>query len=299
MFTRFPKPLKKNSTIGLVCPAGGFVDYKPIRRVVKYLKGQGYKVKLGKSLVSKDKHFTYLSGSDKSRKRDLINFFLDKSIDAIFCLRGGYGCLRLLDDINFNVIKKNKKIFLGFSDITILLLAIYKKCDFVTFHGPLLGYKFDIGSTNYMWKLLSDPKFSFSYKSRGTTINSGAAIGTLLGGNLTDVCSMIGSRFLPDFNNSIVFLEDCHEEPYKIDRLLTQILNSGILKGAKGFIFSSFYKCGFKNNNQLVKLLKDRISKYNVPAIFNFPIGHDLKNYTVPIGVQVVLDADNLTLKSA
>ena len=304
----YPEHLKKNSTIGLICPGGGFDDYKPIKLVIKYLNSNGYKVKLGRSLVTSNKDYKYLSGADKNRLADLMSFWSDNSIDAIFCLRGGYGCLRLLKSIDFSKLKKSGKIFLGFSDITILLLSIYSKCNLVTFHGPLLAYKFinnklkpyDPNTEKNIWKLLNDPDFNFSYtnKQSGILLNPGKASGRLIGGNLTDICSMIGSEFLPSFRDSILFLEDCHEEPYKIDRLLTQLLNSGLLDKVNGLIFSNFYKCSFKNNKQIVGLLKEKISKLKIPVIYNFPIGHGLKNYTVPIGKEVVLDADALTLKS-
>ena len=130
------------------------------------------------------------------------------------------------------------------------------------------------------------------------TIKSGKAKGKLLGGNLTDICSMLGGTYLPSFKNSILLLEDCYEEPYKIDRLLTQLINSDILNDVNGLVFSSFYKCGFKNNKQIVELLKNLFSKFKIPMIFNFPVGHDIKNYVLPIGMNVVLDADNHTLKS-
>ncbi len=309
MITYLPKPLTKNSTIGLICPAGGLDSHKPVKIAIAYLKKLGYKVKIGKSVLVSNKAYKYLSGSDNDRLADLYNFWRDKSIDAVFCLRGGYGCLRLLSLIDFDRIKKHKKILLGFSDITILLLAFYKMCNLVTFHGPLLTYKFidkhlkplNSSTEKNMWKLLADPKFKFSYsnKSQGLVIKSGKARGKLLGGNLTDICSMIGSGFLPNFKGSILLLEDCYEEPYKIDRLLTQLSNAGIFKQVNGIIFSSFYKCSFKNNKEIVDLLKDRILKYGVPAIYNFPIGHDTRNYVFPIGLSVSLDASKYILSSS
>ncbi len=307
MITYLPKPLTENSTIGLICPAGGLDSYKPVKLVVDYLKKLGYKVKIGKSLVISSKAYKYLSGRDIDRLNDLYTFWNDKSIDAVFCLRGGYGCLRLLNSIDFNQIKKQKKILLGFSDITILLLAFYKMCNLVAFHGPLLAYKFidkklkplDKKTESNLWELLVNPKFTFSYKSNGITIKPGKGKGKLLGGNLTDICSMIGSGYLSDFKDSILFLEDCYEEPYKIDRLLTQLSNAGIFDQVNGLIFSNFYKCGFKNKKEVVSFLKERILKYKVPTIFNFPVGHDTQNYVLPIGLNVFLDADKCALSSS
>lgn len=305
---QYPKPLFHNATIGLICPASGFTEHKKINIAVKYLNKLGFKVKLGKSLISSSKNFSYLSGPDKLRANDFNDFWNDNKIDAIFCLRGGYGCLRLLDDINFKLIKNKRKIFLGFSDITVLLLAIYKKSNLITFHGPMFGYKFlnnnlslvDKSSEKSLWSVLFDPKFSFQYSNKlsGYTIRSGKAQGVLLGGNLTDISSMIGSTYLPDFKDSILLLEDCNEEPYKIDRMLTQLAVSGVFKSIKGIIFSSFYKCGFKNKKQLSVFLKEKFAGYKIPIVYGFSIGHEKRNLTVPIGKKVFFDADNLLLKS-
>ncbi len=297
MITYLPKPLRKNSTIGLICPAGGLKSSKDISKSVKYLEDLAYKVKVGRSLLANN-GYKYLSDTDEKRLFDLYNFWEDKSVDAVFCLRGGYGCLRLLNLIDFNRIKKNKKILLGFSDITVLLLSFYKKCNLVTFHGPMLGNKTEKTSANNLWKLLVNQQFQFSYKSKGFQIVPGKTKGKLLGGNLTNVCSMIGSGFLPDFRGSILLLEDCHEEPYKIDRLLTQISNAGIFNQVNGIVFSSFYKCGFKKNNEIIALLKDKVAKYKKPTLYNFPVGHNEKNYAVPIGLDVQLDVGKFVLSS-
>ena len=212
-----------------------------------------------------------------------------------------------MKELDFRKFKKSKKIIVGFSDITVLLLAIYAKINLITFHGPLLGIKFinknlmpkDKASESKMWKLLANQKFNFSYSyGKGKTIYPGKANGNLIGGNLTDICSMIGSGFLPDFKNTILFLEDCYEEPYKIDRFLTQLDNANVFKKIKGLIFSNFMKCKFKNGKEVIELIKDRVGNYKVPTIYTFPIGHTLKNYTVPIGQKVVLDASNLTLRT-
>lgn len=303
-----PKPLKEKATIGLICPGGGFDDYKPIKLVVKYLQRLNYKVKLGSSLVSSANFPKYLSGPDNRRKKEFVNFWNDNNVDAIFCLRGGYGCLRLIENLDFNLLKTKKKILLGFSDVTILLLALYKKCNLITFHGPLLGNNFiknnlkpyDSQTEEKMWSLLKSHKFKFSYsfKKDAKIINPGKATDKLLGGNLTSICSLLGTDYLPDFKNSIFFLEDCNEEPYKIDRMLTQLKNTGIFKKVSGIIFGSFHKCGFKSNKEIINLIKNRVSSRKIPILFNAPIGHKKKNYILPIGQRVVLDANSSRLYS-
>ena len=306
---RLPEAIKPNATIGLICPAGGFENYKPINRVIKYLRKLGYNVKLGNSIISfpsSNNAYKYLSGSDKNRLLDLVKFWNDISVDAIFCLRGGYCSLRLLRSIDFKRFQSNNKILLGFSDITALLLAFYTKTQNVTFHGPLLGKYFlnnsfvNNTSLKLMWNLLKDEKFKFSYsnKKNGIVINPGKSSGILLGGNLSTICSMLGNEFLPNFKNSILFLEDCNEELYKLDRYLTQLDNAGVFNNVSGLIFSSFENCKLRNKNEMVALIDDKVKKYKVPTIYRFPIGHGVLNYTVPIGARVILDANNLILKS-
>ena len=300
MFLNLPPPLKSSSTIGLICPGGGFDDYKPIKRATKFLRKLGYKVKLGKALISDKKLYKYLSGSDKERIKDLENLWLDKSVDAIFCLKGGYGSLRLIKQINFHNLKA-KKIFLGFSDITVLLLSIYARLKLTTFHGPLIGSKsIDKKSLNYLFKLLTkkDFNFSYSFKKTGTVISHGKAVGRLIGGNLTSICSMLETTLLPCFKSSILFLEDCDEKPYKIDRLLTQLENAGIFKQVKGILFGSFKNCGFKKRDEFIRLIKEKLGKYKIPIVCNFPAGHGKQNYTLPIGKEACLQTSNLVLKS-
>lgn len=300
----FPKPLKQNSTIGLICPASGFKSYEDVKTVINYLKNLGFKVVLGKAILSKNNH--YLSGPDDKRADDLNNFISDKNINAIFCLRGGYGSLRILEHINFNLLKDNPKIILGFSDITVLLLSILTKCNLITFHGPVLGYKFirnnlkpyNKESETKLWSLLTNKSFTFSYTSDCYVIKKGKAYGKLLGGNLTDICSMLGSKYLPSFKNSILFLEDCYEEPYKIDRMLTQLMLAGVFNEVKALIVSDFYKCKFKHNQHIGKLLSDKFKGYNFPVIYGFPLGHSQKNYVLPIGANVIFDSQKRLLKS-
>lgn len=306
MLSRFPHPLVNNSTIGLICPAGGFEDYKPIVLASRYLKKHGYKVKLGDSLLNLQKSYKYLSGSDEERLGDLLDFWFDKTVDAIFCLKGGYGSLRLLNKIDFNKLKNIKKIFLGFSDITVLLLAMYSRTNMITFHAPMLGADFlkknltpkDKSSEMCMFNMLRDPAFKFSYSSKdeGITINPGKTSGYLLGGNLTSLCSMIGTGYFPDFRDSVLFLEDVNEEPYTIDRMLTQLIMSGIFNKVTGVIFTSFNNSGFKSKKQVATLIKDKMTRYKIPIIYYFPSGHGAKNYILPIGRKVFFDADNKSL---
>lgn len=298
---KYPPAIREFSQIGLICPASGFDDYKTIKLIIRYLKQRKYKVKAGNSLINSGNAYNYLSGPDIKRRQDFLNFWNDESINAIFCLRGGYGSLRLLREIDFRKLSQRKKIFVGFSDITALLLAVYAKCNLITFHGPMFGYKFlnrnlrvvHKQTETFFWSLLQNPKFNFHYDfgSSGIVLSNGMVDGELVGGNLSEICSLLGTPYLPPFNNKILFLEDCNEKPYKIDRLLTQLTNSIYFNNVKGLIFGNFFNCGFKTHNEIIKLLKDRLSYFNMPVIYNFPIGHAKINYILPIGKRVILDS--------
>lgn len=308
MQPRFPDALKKGSTVGLICPSGGFDDYRPVKKALKYLKELGYNPRPGSSLINSKKFYKYLAGDDKDRLQDFLDFWFDKDVHAIFCLKGGYGSMRLLEHIDFNKLMRHKKILIGFSDVTALLLAVYAKTRLITFHGPMLGADFigkklkpkDQASERSMFKLISDPYFRFSYNSKeeGYVINPGVTHGYLIGGNLTLICSLVGTEYLPDFKNTILFLEDINEEPYTIDRMLTQLKYAGILDKLRGMVICSFYNSGFKSRKHVAKLMKDRLGAYKVPIIYYFPCGHGSKNFTLPIGRKVFLDADRLLLRS-
>ncbi len=299
MPSKLPNALKKGDTIGLVCSAGGFDDYKPIELVIKYLKSKGFNVKLGKSLIVREngkKTFNYLSGPDVLRANDINNFFSDDDINAIFCLRGGYGCTRLLHLLDYKLISKKKKILIGYSDITALLLALYKKANLISFHGPMLGLR-KKKLLKSAWDVLFNK--SFNYKTpNAKKIRGGKASGVLLGGNLTVLCSMIGSPYIPSFKNSILFLEDCNEEPYKLDRLFTQLENAGVLNEISGLILGSFTNCKFKNTQELKSFFLDKVGKYKIPIVYNFPVGHGKENLIMPVGMKVLLDADKIVLRS-
>lgn len=259
-------------------------------------------------MVSSNKAYKYLSGTDNERLNDLNKMWLDDSIDAVFCMRGGYGTLRFLQEIDYSILKKRKKILIGYSDITALLLTMYSEANLITFHGPMLGIKTlsdkllpkNKKSVSSIWSVLSSKDFSFSYafKKTGTVIYPGKATGPIIGGNLSVICSMLGSEFSPGFSKSILFLEDCNEEPYKIDRYLTQLKNARVFEKIAGLVIGSFYKCNFKNKKEIIDLIKDRLGKNKIPSVYGFPTGHGKENYTLPIGVKASLDTGNLTLKA-
>ena len=294
-----PNRLKEGSTLGLVAPASPIYSNDQFETMLLNLKGLGYKLKLGKH--AKDRN-GYLAGKDEDRASDLMTMFKDSSVDAILCTRGGWGSNRILPLIDFEVIKSNPKILLGFSDITSLHMAITKKTGLITFHGP-------VGKSDWNEFTLASMKQVLDYDGEVIyhipddqidcyTINKGISSGRLLGGNLTVLTSMIGSEFVPDFEGSILFLEDVGEDVYRIDRMLTQLELSGILSKINGFVFGKCTDCNEGTNSLTLKeVFTHHLSKYDIPAFYGAMISHEDKNVTLPIGIKAEINANKKTIR--
>lgn len=293
-----PKALKIGDTIGIIAPSSPPRDSKVIDPAIKALKQLGFKVKPGRSIKKRN---GYLAGSDDERAKDLNRMFADKTVDAILCLRGGYGAARILDKIDFNTIKKNPKIFCGYSDITGLQLAIYKKTGLVTFHGPMLlrlcSAKDRSDHTLVSWLravMSKTPYGDVSHgmpKKKSKSIVRGSARGELLGGNLSIIASLVGTEYLPSFSGKILFIEDVNEAPYRVDRLLTQLLLSGALKGVKGVAIGDF-----SGEGNYSAVFRDRLLALKIPVVSGLPFGHINDHVTLPQGGIARIDAGSQRL---
>jgi len=294
-----PKKLQKKDTIGLISPASLPEDITKIEEGVKYLEKIGYNVEVGKNV---GKLNGYLAGSDKERVDDLHYMFQKKEIKAVFCLRGGYGSGRLLDKIDFNIIKKNPKIFVGYSDISALQLAIFKKTKLVTFAGPMIASDFlnDLNNEaeDFFWSMLTSSKKIGKVKSIGErqiqALRKGKARGTLLGGNLSVLVSLLGSNYLPKLDKNILLLEEICEPPYKIDRMFNQLRLSGAFGKISGVILGAFNDCLEENTQKstltLGEVIQDYLGDLKIPVLYNFSHGHIKENLTLPIGLSVKIN---------
>ncbi len=298
-----PPALKKGDVIGIVSPASSPDDFSRIEKGVSYLESLGYRVKLGKHIY---KRFGYLSASDDERAEDLNEMFSDPEVRAIICVRGGYGTTRILDKVDYNAIKRNPKIFVGYSDITALQLAIFKKTGLITFSGPMLAvdiYSFDGYTEEFFWKILTSRSKEIEIKNPNgielATFKLGKAVGILLGGNLSLLASIIGTKYQPDFKGSILVIEDIGEEPYRIDRYLSQLKNSGVLSKIKGCILGQFTDCVPKEEEKsltLEQIFQDYIGNLKIPVISNLNYGHIPQKLTLPIGAKVRIDSKRKTI---
>ena len=278
--------------MGVIAPAGP-VAPSEIQPGIKLLESFGYKVIISPHVYQRQ---GYLAGNDETRLQDLNAMLENQDVKVIFCARGGYGTLRLLEKIDFDLIRMNPKIIVGYSDITALLLAIYKKTGLVTFHGTMIKEL----SKNRKRNLASFLDFVSSDKmgkvdlANGITLVPGRGEGTLLGGNLSLICHLVGTPFMPSLKKSILFVEEKEEPLYRIDRMMTHLRLSGHLKGLVGLIAGTFEGCG--SISSINGVLKDTVSDLKIPLLSGLPVGHGLENICLPIGVQAFLDTEAMIL---
>ena len=272
--------LKVGDTIGIVSPASGdsadVINYN-----ISSFKNLGFKIKEGKYLRRKN---DYLAASDKERAEDLMEMFKDKEVKAIVAYRGGYGCIRMLPYLDIGVIKKNPKILCGYSDLTVLLNYLSQKTGLITFHGPMINSK------------ISSDEITINISTRDFKVeNKELFRGILCGGNLTMICSTLGTPYEINTRNKILMIEDVNEENYAIDRYLMQLKLSGKLDSCRAFLIGHFTPYNPKTINTILSILLP----YKKPIIYNIPFGHDYPNITLPIGSSILFDAakDKLIIK--
>ena len=316
---RKPSRLRKGDAVGLIAPATPSSGTAEIERAETAIRNLGLIPKRGKHL---EDQFGYLAGSDRSRAADVTAMFADKQVKAIFALRGGWGCARMLPYIDWNIVRANPKLLIGYSDITALHMAIAAKAGFATIHGPNATSSWWENSEGSFQALAFDgerPTFGEPPKPASDnsasdspddttiippwpnlTIGVGKARGRLLGGNLTVLNALVGTQWLPDFEGAILFLEDVDEAEYRIDRMLTQMGQAGLLKKLSGFVFGQCTSCkarGSESGFKLSTILQQHIAPLGIPAFSGANFGHIRNQYCIPVGVQAEIDADAGTLR--
>jgi muramoyltetrapeptide carboxypeptidase len=303
-----PPRLKAGDTVGLVIPSSAEWDPINVDILLESLTVLGLKGKLGSHVFARRGYF---AGDDKQRASDLNAMFADPSVAAIHCIRGGWGAARLLPHLDWDTIAKHPKILAGYSDITALLLSLHAKTGLVTFHGPNGGSVWNTFNVDWMKRVLWQGEAAtfanlketdetlVPVKNRTRTITPGKARGKLLGGNLTVFTTILGSPYVPDADGAILFLEDVQEAPYRIDRMFTQLKLTGILDKVKGVVWGTCSKCdpgdGFASLT-IPDVLDDHVKPLGVPAFYGAMIGHVEKQFTLPVGLDVELDADAGTI---
>lgn len=288
--------LQQGDTIGLLIASSCNRQQERMPRIEKILTDLGFKVKYGKTVFLKD---GYLAGNDQERIDDIHEMFLDNDIKAIMCFKGGFGASRIVDKVDYNIIKNNPKLFMGYSDVTVFLNNFYKHSFLPTIHGLVA---ITLGSPKICDESLRDFKDLLTLNTKGRilkgnentkTLIGGETIGEITGGNLSLIADLYGTDYEVDFENKIVLIEEVNEPIYNIDRMFAQLRLGKSIEKAKGFIFGHFTDCTDSNNdNTYQNLIKEYFGNLNVPIIYDFPTGHDFPFINVPIGLKVKLNAD-------
>ena len=280
-----PKNLKKGDNIAIIAPAGE-VEKPLIEKARAYFQSQEFNVFLGKNIF---KSKNYLAGSDEERLEDLHWAFLNPEIDGIICARGGYGSIRLINKINYDIIKNNPKIFCGYSDITALSAMIFKNAGLITYSGAMAQSDFskteiDEFTQNEFWKALIDDNYSIEFDNK-KIYRHGLVQGNLIAGNLATFASLSGIDFIPD--EKFVFMtEDINEPVYKIDKYFRQLLNTDKFRNnLSGILLGDFV--GVDNEQWLNDLWTELAQELKIPIASGFPISHSSKKSTIPYGIPV------------
>ena len=306
MTTIKPPRLKKGDTVGLISPASKSLERFEYQISEELVSALGLMPKRGQ-FVGKD--YGYLAAKDKERAADVNAMFADKSVKAVMAVRGGWGCARILPYLDFDMIAKNPKPLIGYSDITALHLALQAKTGLVSFHGPnatgtwgsqtvdsFVPILFGAAKQKYANPVLEEDRL-VQKKWRTQAITSGKAKGRLIGGNLTVMTALVGTPYMPDMDGAILFLEDVDEAEYRVDRMLTQMGQAGLLSGLAGVVFGQCSSCSTSSAFTLSDVLDQHIKPLGVPAYQGAFFGHISNQFTVPLGVDAEIDADKGTLR--
>lgn len=295
---RRPPRLQPGMTIGVIAPASAVRD-PHLDTGFEAIRARGYQVETGSGLYNRH---GFLAGTDRGRAQDFTDMFARKEIDAVFCARGGYGASRILEHVDWEIVRRNPKPFVGYSDITALQLAMERFTGLITLHGPMvttLGEGLSEPAKECFWRMLEKAEPPGTYHSQGAdvkTLVGGTAEGRLAGGNMTLLCASIGTPEMPDFRDRIVLLEDVGEPAYRIDRILVHLHRSGLLQQAAGFVIGTAIGWEEEENSPPVIRLEDVWREHFVPlgkpTIIGFPFGHIDSPLTIPLGCRACLHAD-------
>jgi len=301
-----PVHLEFGDTLGIIAPASAPPEPKNIDRSIEAVERLGFTPRLG---THARKRWGFLAGSDRDRAADLMKMFADPRVKGILCVRGGYGSARLLSRLDYALIRHNPKVFIGYSDITSLHCAFLAKAGLISFHGPMLSSDFiKSGCPRYtiqsFLRTVMNPSAPGDIRQgySGNTIRvlkRGSASGRLVGGNISILCATLGTSFCPSLRNAILFFEDVDEVPYRFDRMLTQLLNTGRLRKVAGVAIGVNRNCREPKaakreyRQTLEDVLKERLLPLGVPIVAGLPFGHIATNATLPVGLRVTLDANH------
>lgn len=305
-----PPRLRRGDTVGLIKPAGFLADEFDLQLAMEAVSAMGLVPKPAPHLLAR---YGYLAGRDEQRAADLNAMYADDSVRAVLAVRGGWGSARMLPYLNFDVIRANPKLLVGFSDITALHMAFASRAGFPTIHGPNAGSAWGKLSWDWFRELVFDGKTPLYRNPAATedrlvqrdwrtqTIRPGKAAGRLLGGNLTVLTALMGTPYLPQFDGAILFLEDVDEAEYRIDRMLTQLALAGVLRRVSGVVFGQCTNCRATGPSYggftLSQVLRQHLQPLGVPAYQGALFGHVDDQFSLPVGARCEIDATAGTIR--
>lgn len=287
-----PEKLKVGDTIGIVATSGAYNDSKDnILQAISYFKNHGYNIVLSENIFDKDR---YLAGSDEKRVEELHKMFINPHIKAIVCLRGGYGAIRIINKVDYSLIRNNPKIFCGYSDVTALNAMILKRAGLITYSGPMVLSDFakdtcNVYTTQEFFNTLTSDSIAYKIDK---IYKKGNAEGIFWGGNLSTIVSLCGQDFIPE-EKFIFFAEDLNEPVYKIDKMFQQLINiEQFSKNIQAIVLGDFIELG--NEEWFEDLVVEISEKLNIPVVKKNGITHKSRKITIPYGIQTKLENDRL-----
>lgn len=287
-----PPLLKPGGRAGIAAPAGPF-ERELFEKGLDVLKSLGFELVIPDGLHAVE---GYLAGPDVHRAAVFNALLVDPDIQGIFCARGGYGSMRILEHIDFEALRRRPKVFVGFSDITALHTAIFKSCGLVTFHGPVVTSlaAADAETVAALYQAVTGAGPMRVSAPEARVLRSGRACGMLAGGNLTTLCHLLGTAWAPDFSGSILLLEDVGEAPYRIDRMLFQMKAAGCFQDLSGLVLGHFKNCG--PPERIEAIFRRMTADLDIPVLSGLGVGHGRRNITLPLGKTATLDTADKTL---
>jgi muramoyltetrapeptide carboxypeptidase len=289
-----PAPLKPGGVVGVAAPAG-WVDEASLQPGLKAIRAQGYNVELAEHIFEQK---GYLAGTADQRARDLERFFRRSDIDAIFCARGGFGSIQLLP-LLVRALPLPPKIFIGYSDITVLLNWLLQNCRMVTFHAPMvamdLAHGLEPASSDHFWDTLNGQKRQWTLQLE-EAIRPGRATAQVMGGCLSMLVTTLGTPYEIDTCGKFLFLEDVGEKPYRIERMLTHLKMAGKLEPLAGVLFGDFAGCEGEEIRSVREVITEMFADAPYPVLMGMRAGHGKENFLLPFGVEMALDGYNATL---
>jgi len=289
---RWPRLLTTGARVALVAPAGPLRNEGDLQRAAENVCSFGWEPVVGSHALARAGYF---AGADAERALDLNHALADDTIDAVWCLRGGYGAMRILESIDYDAVVRRPKVVIGYSDITALHAALLARCDVVTFHGPTARAALSPFTRASLQRAVVEGRDSCGVAMSARVLRGGEARGRLAGGNLALLSALAGTPFAPRLDGAIVVLEDIDEPVYRVDRMLRQLLLAGLLDGARALVFGACTNCpeaaddGARRLDDVIAELAERLA---VPALAGVPVGHIDDQWTLPLGAPAALDAD-------